>query len=265
MSMPSSPQQVCPTQSCGQNLTQTEQVASLAAGAALLGAGLFFRSGRGILATLAGGALLIRGISGYCPAYDLLGTHKPKGNGRGGVGAGRGVRCDVTMLINRPAKELYERWIKLETLPEFMTHLSSVTSLGENRSHWVARAPLGVEVSWDAEVIQQRPGELIAWQSLPGSLVDTAGSVHFREIPGRGSELRVSLKYDPPGGEWTDQLAHFFGGGIEDTLRDDLRRFKQLCETGEVPTTSGQTSGRQAARPNDAAVSAQPQDQEATR
>jgi uncharacterized membrane protein len=101
-----------------------------------------------------------------------------------------------------------------------------------------------VNLEWDAEIIQERPSELISWQSLPGSQVDTAGSVYFRKLPNRGTELRVSLKYDPPGGALTAKIADFFNAGIEESVESDLWRFKQWCETGEIPTTAGQSSGR---------------------
>jgi uncharacterized membrane protein len=148
------------------------------------------------------------------------------------------------VLINRPAEELYEEWIQLESLPRLMSHLVSVSPQGEGKTHWVATTRLGVNLEWDAEIIEQRPSEVISWQSLPGSQVDTAGSVHFRKLANRGTEVRVSLKYDPPGGSLTAKLADFFGAGIQQSVESDLWRFKQWAETGEIPTTEGQSSGR---------------------
>jgi uncharacterized membrane protein len=135
---------------------------------------------------------------------------------------------------------LYQFWRNLENLPKFMSHLQSVRNLGNLRSHWVARGPLGVGVSWDAEIITERENELIGWRSLPGSAVDNAGSVHFRRGPGgRGTEVKVTLKYDPPAGKVGAAVARLFGSAPEQEIQDDLRRLKQLMETGEVPTTQG--------------------------
>src|SRR5439155_24873113 len=116
------------------------------------------------------------------------------------VPAGSGCKVEKLVTINRPADDLYLYWINFENLPNFMRHLESVKRLDGRRSHWVAKAPLGMSVEWDAEVHTARPNELISWRSLPGSEVDTAGSVHF--VPrGRATEVQVVLKYDPPAGK----------------------------------------------------------------
>jgi uncharacterized membrane protein len=110
---------------------------------------------------------------------------------------------------------------------------------GGNRSHWVAKAPAGTSVEWDAEVYNEKEGELIAWRSLEGSQVNSAGSVHFNAAPGGGgTEVRVVLKYDPPGGVIGATIAKLFGEEPSQQIREDLRRFKQLMETG---TTGNQT------------------------
>jgi uncharacterized membrane protein len=102
-----------------------------------------------------------------------------------------------------------------------------------------------MKVEWDAEIVTDKPNEVIAWRSLDGSDVDTAGSVHFRELPGgRGTEVRVELKYDPPAGKLGTAVAKLFGLSPEAQIRADLRRFKQILEAGEVPSTAGQPHGR---------------------
>ena len=112
---------------------------------------------------------------------------------------------------------------------------------GDKRSHWVAKAPLETTVEWDAEIITEREGSLIGWRSLEGSEVDTAGSVHFTPAPaGRGTEVRVVLKYDPPAGKVGAAVARMFGAAPEQEIEEDLRRFKQIMEAGEAPTTLGQ-------------------------
>jgi uncharacterized membrane protein len=109
----------------------------------------------------------------------------------------------------------------------------------------VADAPLGMTVEWEAEVVEDRPNEMISWKSLDGADVDTAGSVHFRELPaGRGTEVRVTLKYEPPAGKLGAVVAKLFGKDPEAQIREDLSRFKALMETGEIATTRGQPSGR---------------------
>jgi uncharacterized membrane protein len=126
-----------------------------------------------------------------------------------------------------------------------MNHLESVTVQGGGRSHWVAKAPGGTTVEWDAEVYNEKEGELIAWRTLEGSQVASAGSVRFEEAPGGASTLvRVSLKYDPPGGKLGSLVARLFGENPEQQIDEDLARFKQLMESGSAANVGGQTSGR---------------------
>jgi len=153
-------------------------------------------------------------------------------------------KIEVNITVERPAPGLYRFWRNLENLGQFMSHLESVKETGNNRSHWVAYGPLGYRAEWDAEIFNERPNELIAWRSLEGSTVDTAGSVHFKPAPqGRGTEVSVTLKYDPPAGKAGNLAAWLFGESPQQTVREDLRRFKQFMETGEVPTIKGQSQG----------------------
>jgi uncharacterized membrane protein len=154
-----------------------------------------------------------------------------------------------SIVINRSPEELYRFWRDLENLPRFMRHLESVKVTGPNRSHWVARAPGGLRLAWDSEIVADRPNEFISWRSLEGSDVDHAGSVRFERAPGsRGTVVRVEMHYRPPGGPVfgaaAARLAKLFGEAPEQQLRSDLRPFKQMMETGEVATTDGQPSGR---------------------
>ncbi len=126
-----------------------------------------------------------------------------------------------------------------------MSHLESVTELTEARSSWTAKAPFGAHVSWEAEITQDIAGEIIAWRSLEGSDVNHAGSVAFTALShGRGTDLKVVLAYEPPAGRLGAAVAKLFGEEPEQQLREDLRRFKQRMETGEVASTEGQPSGR---------------------
>lgn len=152
------------------------------------------------------------------------------------------VKYSVT--INRTPQEVYEFWRNFENLPRFMTHLKSVTVHANGRSHWVAKGPAGTEVEWDAEIINEKPNELIAWQSLPGAVVSNAGTVRFEPaVGGRGTVVRVDIQYRPPGGALGANIAKLFGEAPEKQLAVDLRRIKQLLEAGEIARTTGQPAG----------------------
>lgn len=151
--------------------------------------------------------------------------------------AGRRAFEHVTgsMTVNRPPAEVYEFWRNLENLPRFMRHLRSVTVTGPDRSHWVVQGPGGIDAEWDAEILEDRPGEFLAWRSLPGSGVENSGWVSFRPAPGgRGTEVSLRLTYHPPAGRLGAAVAWLFGREPERQLREDMRRFKQVIETGEI-------------------------------
>ncbi len=157
----------------------------------------------------------------------------------------RRIRAEQHVTVNRTPEELYAFWRELENLPQIMSHLESVTELSETRSSWTAKAPLGAHVSWEAEITQDIASEIIAWRSLEGADVNNAGSVTFTALShGRGTDLKVVLAYEPPAGKLGAVIAKLFGEEPEQQLREDLRRFKQRMETGEVATTEGQPSGR---------------------
>ncbi len=156
-----------------------------------------------------------------------------------------GIKVTHAVTINKPAAEMYAFWRDFTNLPSIMDHLNSVTVQDSTHSHWVAKAPLGRTVEWDAEIINEAAGQLIAWRSLPGADVDNAGSVTFKAAPiGRGTELRVEISYAPPAGKVGAIVAKLLGEEPKKQLDDDLRHFKALMEAGERPTTEGQSSGR---------------------
>ena len=160
-------------------------------------------------------------------------------------GSQPGIRIQHAITINRPAQELYDFWRDFSNLPQIMDHLESVEVLDGNRSHWKVKGPAGSSVEWDAEIIDDRPGELISWRSLEGADVDNAGTVRFIPMPGdRGTVVKIDLSYDPPAGRVGAAVAKLFRRGPEQEIRSDLRPFKQLMETGEITTTRGQPSGR---------------------
>jgi uncharacterized membrane protein len=219
------------------------RVAGDAADLALLGNALRNRSGsreqrvRAATAVVAGLAAL--------DLYAGLRTQRDQhGPGRPGP-----LRLEATVTVNKSPEETYAFWRDLTNLPRFMTHLESVTPAadGGTRSHWVARAPFGTSVSWDAEVTSEDPGRRLAWRSLPGSRIDNSGTVHFATAPGdRGTEVKVVLHYDVPGGRLGRAVAKLFGEEPVQQVRDDLRRFKQVLETGDIVRSDGLPGGTEA-------------------
>jgi uncharacterized membrane protein len=154
---------------------------------------------------------------------------------RAGRGIGGPIHVKEAITINRPRNEVYGFWHNFENLPRFMAHLESVQVLDERRSRWKAKAPAGTTVEWEAETVEDRPNELIAWRSLPDSTVPNSGSVQFRDAPGgRGTEVLVELGYQPPGGKIGALIAKLFGEEPAQQVKGDLRRFKQVMEIGEV-------------------------------
>lgn len=159
--------------------------------------------------------------------------------------AARGRVITQTITIDRTPAELYGFWRRFENLPRVMRYLESVRSIGDNRSHWVARGPGSVDIEWDGEISDDRPNELIGWRSLPGSDVENSGRVRFQPAPGgRGTIVRVEMQYVPPGGGIGAMIAKLFGRAPEQEIQVDLYRFKQIMETGQVTTTEGQPAGR---------------------
>jgi len=224
-----------------QNVGTIGRVLSVAAGTALTAAGLRRRSLGGLALAGIGGSLIWRGISGQCSMYRALGINTAHRRGPAtSIPAGHGVRVRELIIINRPAAELYGFWRDFENLGRLMSHLECVHVTGD-RSHWVACGPMGTRAEWDAELITDRPNELIGWRSLPGSQVDTAGSVHFRQLPGGPTEIDVELKYDPPAGKAGAMIASLFGQSPQEQIRYDLTRLKGFMEAGHVPMATGHT------------------------
>lgn len=229
------------------NVGPIERWACGVGGGILMVQGLKQRGIGGMALAALGGMLAYRGATGHCALYQTLGVntaHDEQGPASS-VPARQGVKVVQSVIISRPAAELYQFWRRLENLPHVMRHLKSVTSTGANRSHWVAEGPLGLSAEWDAEVYNDRENALIAWRSLEGSQVETAGSVHFVPAAGnRATEVHVSLKYNPPAGQAGIAIARLFGKSAGQQVREDLRRFKHTMEAGELPSASGQSACR---------------------
>ena len=221
------------------NVGQAERYASIFGGAALVVAALLKRDKFGLVLGATGGGLLYRGLTGHCTVYSAMGTSTAETEDKG-------LHIVQAVTINKPVAELYTYWRNFENLPRFMKHLDSVQNLDANghRTHWVAKAPMGTHVEWDAEIINEVPNEIIAWRSTENAQIANAGAVNFRTAPGgRGTEVKVTLNYIPPAGLLGATVAKLFGEEPGFQVEDDLRRFKNLMETGEIPTIEGQPKG----------------------
>jgi uncharacterized membrane protein len=188
-------------------------------------------------------AAAVAGITALDAFASVRSRDREKETGIGG--ASGDVYVDRALTVNRSPDECYRFWRDFENFPRFMQHLESVVVMSDSRSHWIAKGPASTHVEWDAEIVADEPGKLLAWSSDEGSDIDHAGIVRFEEAPGgRGTIVHVELQYSPPGGTAGALIAKLFGEEPEQQIADDLRHFKQLIETGEIPTTVGQPSGR---------------------
>ena len=155
------------------------------------------------------------------------------------------IQVKKSITINRSPEDLYQFWHEFQNLPRFMSDLESVENTGEKRSRWVAKGPAAKRIHWDAEITEDRPNELIAWRSLEGSQVQNSGSVRFEPAQGKpGTVVRVEIEYRPPAGLLGATVAKFLGAEPKQQLHENLHRFRQLMETGEIITTEGQPAGR---------------------
>lgn len=212
-----------------QNVRTWERVMSVAAGAALVTVGMRQRNN---LERVAGGILLFRGLTGYCPANAALGRGRSRAaDTKIALGGSRGVHVYETITIARPPRELFAFWRDFNNLPRFMQHLTSVEIVSPTRSVWVAKAPAGMQVSWEADIINEIDGELIGWQSTENSDVATAGSVRFIPADG-GTQVIVHLQYEPPARKLGAWVASMFGEEPSQQIRADLQRLKHLLEAG---------------------------------
>ena len=215
------------------SLAHANNLIAIGTGAALLTYGAIRRSPAGPWIAAAAVPFLYRGIVGHWPEpFHALGTN---GDTRTELGGERGVHVREAVRLELPIHQVYSFWRQLENLPRFMRYLDSVREDAADRSHWVAIGPRGVRVEWDAELINEVEDKVIAWRSLPGSDVTTAGSVNFDAVrAGRETQVTVNLQYAPPAGKTGALVAMLFGREPSQTIREDLRRLKQILEAGEI-------------------------------
>ncbi len=226
------------------NVGEGERYTSLLGGLALVLAGIARRGLGGLALAALGVAFIRRGVTGYCALYQKMGVSSAR-SARPGVPDNLGIKVERSITINRSPEDIFGFWRDVRNLPRFMQNIERVEPQDSNHSHWVARSgKKGVSVEWDAAIINEHPNEMIAWESLPGSSVQNAGSVRFEPAPGgRGTEVKIALEYNPPGGMLGALGARLFGEAPEQQIDEDLGRLKQLLETGELATTAGQPAG----------------------
>ena len=224
------------------NVGVFERGASVTMGTALLALALSQRRKPGAFAFgLAGAYLAWRGATGHCALYEALdtGTAEDPDDERLDAGGHDDVSIEAAATVARPPDEVYAFFRRLENAPRFMAFIESVQEVDAARSRWVARTPTGQTLDWEAEILEDLPGELIAWRSDPAGLVHHAGAVRFRPAPGGGgTEVRLDIEYDLPGSAIGRSIAMLFGSATEYRVEEDLRRLKQLLEAGETGCTT---------------------------
>jgi len=222
------------------NVNHVERLISAIAGVGLIGVALARRSWTGAALAGVGGALLQRGLTGYCALYETLGLKSAAANhnllGRRKVKTAQAVKIDQIIQVNRSAEDLYRFWRQLDNLPRVIGHFKSVEVINDRLSHWVLQTPPGVPaIEWDSEIINEVDNELIGWRSLSGSDIEHAGSVHFERSPdGRSTRVRVRLQYRPPGGRLAAEFARVLAEDPERMIANGLRRFKETMEREAV-------------------------------
>lgn len=227
------------------NVGPAERWASIIGGGALALYGISKATFGSMALALAGGALAYRGITGHSQIYQRFNVNTMARGTSKTHSDNATMQFAKSVTIDKPAADLYAYWHDFTHLPTFMQHLDSVTATGNGRSHWTARIPANNTVEWDAEITEDRPNEVIKWRSLPDAQVHNDGEVRFIPAPGgRGTEVHVTIRYDVPGGIAGKTLARLANVIPAQQVKDDVRRFKELMESGEIPTTEGQPAGR---------------------
>lgn len=211
------------------NVADWERKASLVLGGTLGCAAILLRNKSSILLGVLGAALIFRGSTGRCEVYRKIGINTARPHDERGVPGNRGTKVEAFEHVQKPADELFRYWRDLANLPRFMPHIISIEEGDDGISHWKVKGPLQTEVEWDSEIIEEQPGKMISWRTLPGAEVASAGSVWF-EDEGEGTRVKVSLQYDPPAGTAGAAVATILGFSPEHQITEDLKQFKQLME-----------------------------------
>jgi len=215
------------------NVGSTERLITVLAGAALLGYAWKRNSKK---TALASAGMLLRGATGYCPAYGAAGVNHA--DSRRALSGPRGIHVRESITIDAPVEDVYRFWRSLDQLPEVMPQLERVERIDSRHSRWTAKAFDAVPVTWKAEIINDVPFETIGWRTVPGAAIQHAGSVNFKPAYGaRGTDVFVHLQYSAPGGKAAGWLAWLAGQDPGKLTCDGLRALKQRLEEG--PAASG--------------------------
>ncbi|MDP5199061.1 SRPBCC family protein [Flavobacterium sp. DG2-3] len=207
------------------NVSTLERVLMVTSGAYLLYNALS-KENKSITQAGAGGAMLLRGISGYCPVYDAA-DHLMNDKSSN-------VNIRVTSVIDKPVGEVYDFWRNLENLPKFMNHLDSVRTISSTISEWTAKGPAGIgKVSWNAEIVRDEKNQLLSWNSIEESSIKNAGKVVFKS-KGRATEIDVTISYHAPLGIAGESAAKLLNPYFEKMVKDDISNLKVYLETGQA-------------------------------
>ena len=220
------------------NVEGVERWASIGGGGFLALWG-FRRGGPvGVAAGLLGAGLLARGVTQHCTVKAALSGSETEQRVARAHGWSTAAIVTRAVTINKPKSELYAFWRDFSNLGHFMENIEKITVLDEKRSKWTVKAPLGGTMEWEAIVIEDEPNRRIAWEAAPGADVQNAGWVEFADGPDdRGTEVRAFIAYEPPGGQTGRLAAKILRKEPAIQARRDLKRFKQLMETGEIATS----------------------------
>ncbi|MEL1245341.1 SRPBCC family protein [Flavobacterium sp. DGU11] len=209
------------------NVSKTERILMVAAGSYLLYRALTKKNDKKVMEGVAAGTMLFRGVSGYCPAYDLI--------ERTGKLNGNNISITTSLTVNKPVAEVYNAWRKLENLPLFMSHLHSVMVIDNYTSEWKARVPGGLgTISFKAEILMDEPNRLLSWHSMPGSTVNNSGKVKFTDN-GTSTDIEVTISYHAPLGKAGELAAGLLSPVFEKMVRNDIENFKKYIEVGTAP------------------------------
>lgn len=227
------------------NITGRARDVSLLGGLFLLGFALIKRGRLGAASAVFGSTLVYQAVTGVSQIYRLLKVNRAVHNPTAAINVpheqGHNVRTSIT--INRPAHEIYAFWRDFVNLPEFMPDLKSVVIQNDRHSRWSVVGPLGMDISWDAEIISDEPDYMISWRSLKNPYVDHAGSVYFKPAPSQqGTEVQVEMKYLLIGGTAGEAFAKILGHSPKNKVDESLKRLKQILETGSTATAHSEGS-----------------------
>ena len=214
------------------NVSVSERLISVAGGAALLYDTIINRKAS-LLQTVTGTYLLLRGVTGFCLAYDRLG--KKEINHRT-----PNINIRTSLTVQRSRDQVYAFWPRLQNLPLFMKHLKWVKVLDEKHSEWAAAfaGDIGT-LSWKSEIVKDDPGSILSWHSLPDSSIQNAGKITFSDSGLMGTKVDVVISYHAPLGVVGEKAGRLFNPMFEKMVREDVENFKRYMESSDVSVTQG--------------------------